>query len=192
MLAHEVDEVAVYAAVGREFGMEGGGEDVSLLDEDGEAVALGEDLDAGTGLYYARGADVDELHGAAFKFRGGGFDRAVDLASVGVPLDGGVEDGEALLRGIGHFVGEKNAAGAGAEGGACANEGLQTAEEAVALKEFEEGGGFSAGDDESVDAFELLGLADEDRIGTGFAEGGGVGFEVALDGENADFGYVDR
>ena len=68
----------------------------------------------------------------------------------------------------------------------------RAAEEAVALEKFEEGGGFAAGDDESVDAVELLGLADEDRFGTGFAQGGGVGFVVALDGENADFGYVDR
>ena len=52
---HEIDEMAMYAAVGGEFGMEGGGEDVSLLDEDGEAVALGEDLDAGP-VFTMRGA----------------------------------------------------------------------------------------------------------------------------------------
>ena len=97
VLAHEIDEVAVHAAVGRKLGMEGGGEDVSLLDEDRKTVALGEDADAGPGLHDARGADVDELHGAAFEFRGGGFDCAVDLASVGIALDGCVEDGEALL-----------------------------------------------------------------------------------------------
>ena len=97
VLAYEIDEMAVHAAVGGELGMESGGEDVSLLDQDGEAVALGEDVDTGSGLHDTRGADVDELHGAAFEFCRRGFDGAVDLASIGVALDRCVEDGEALL-----------------------------------------------------------------------------------------------
>ena len=72
------------------------------------------------------------------------------------------------------------------------DEGLKAAEEAVSLEEFEKGGRFAAGDDESVDAVELLGLADEDRFGSGFTQGGGVRLEVALDGEDTYFWYVDR
>ena len=84
------------------------------------------------------------------------------------------------------FFGEQNAAGAGAEGGLGADEVLQGGEEAVALEKLEEGGGFAAGDDEAVDVGEFFGLADEDRLGSGFAQGCGVGFVVALDGEDAD------
>ena len=66
--AYQIDEMAVDAAVGGELGMESGGEDVSLLDEDGEAVALGEDVDAGSGLHDARGADVDHFQGPPSSF----------------------------------------------------------------------------------------------------------------------------
>ena len=192
VLAYEIDEMAVHTAVGGELGMESGGEDVSLLDQDGEAVALGEDVDTGSGLHDARGTNVDELHGAAFELCWRSLNGAVDLASVGVAFDGDVEDGEALLRRIRHFFGEEDTAGAGAEGGACANEGLKAAEESVSLEEFEKGGRFAAGDDESVDAVELLGLADEDRFGAGFAQRRGMSIEVALDGEDTYLGYVDR
>ena len=68
LLAHEIDEAAVDTTVGGEFGMEGGGEDMSLLDEDRETVALGEDFDGGAGLHDAWGADVDEFHRAAGEF----------------------------------------------------------------------------------------------------------------------------
>ena len=168
--------------------MEGGGEDVSLLDEDGEAGALGEDGDAGSGLHDAGSADVDELERAAEKFGVGDLDGAVDLASVGIALDGGVEDSEAGLRGVGDFFCEEDAASAGSEGGPGGDERLQRAEEAVTLEEFEERRGFAAWDDEAVDVVELLRLADEDWGGSRFAKSGGVGVEVALDGEDADEG----
>ena len=192
VLAYEIDEMAVHAAVGGELGMESGGEDVSLLDQDGEAVALGEDVDTGSGLHDTRGADVDKFHGAAFEFCWRSLNGAVDLASVGVALDGGIEDGEALLRRVGDFFSKKDASGAGAERGACADKGLKAAEEAVSLEEFEKGGGFAAGDDESVDAVELLGLADKNWFGSGFTQGRGVRLEVALDGEDTYLGYVGR
>ena len=53
-------------------------------------------------------------------------------------------------------------------------------------RNFRNGGGFAAGDDEAVDSGELLGFADEDGVGTGFAQGLGVGVVIALDGEDAD------
>src|SRR5690348_4845233 len=56
---HHVDEVAMDAAVGGELGMEGGGEQMALADEDRKTVALGEDLNFATDLLNARRADVD-------------------------------------------------------------------------------------------------------------------------------------
>ena len=142
--------------------------------------------DAVAGFHDAGGADEDHFERAAGELRFAGLDGGVDLAAVGVALDGGVEDAEALLRRVRDFGGEQDASGAGAEGGLGADEVLEGGEEAVALEKFEEGGGFAAGDDEAVDCGELLGFADEDGLGAGFAQGLGVGVVVALEGEDAD------
>ena len=88
--------------------------------------------------------------------------------------------------GFSTFFGEEDGAGAGAEGWGGLDEGLEGVEEAAALEEFEEGGGFAAGDDEAVEVGEFGRSADELRVD---AEGGecfGVGFECALQGEDAD------
>lgn len=166
--------------------MEGGGEDILLADEGRKAVALGEDFDFGAGADDARGADVDHFERAAFELRGRGGDGAVVLASVGVALDGCVEDGEAFLRGIADFFGQKDASGAGAEGRLLADEALEGVEETVAGEESEEGGRFAAGNDEAVDVCQFFRLADEDGFGSGVAEGGGVSVEIALNGEDSD------
>ena len=168
--------------------MEGGGHEVALLDEDREAIAFGEDFDAGAGFGDAGRANVDHFERTAGELRVGGLDGGVDLAAVGVALDSGVQDAEALWRGMGDLVGEQDAAGAGAEGGLVLDEGAERGEEAVTFQEFEEGCGFTAGNDEAIDCAELFGFADEDGLGSGFAEGLGVGIVVALDGENADAG----
>ena len=67
--ADEVNEALVDAAVGGEFGVEGGGHDVALFDEDGEAVAFGEDFDAVAGFHDTWGANVNHLERAAGELR---------------------------------------------------------------------------------------------------------------------------
>ena len=188
VLAHDVDEAAVYAAIRGELRMEGGGEDVSLLDEDGEAGALGEDVDAGSGLHDAGSADVDELERAAGEFGVGDLDGAVDLASVGIALDRGIKHAKAGLGGVRNLFCKQDAASTGSEGGLAFDEFLERAEKAVALEKFQEGGGFTAGDDEAIDFGKLLGLTDENRFCSGVAEGCGMSVEIALDGEDADEG----
>jgi hypothetical protein len=130
-------------------------------------------------------ANVNHLERAAGELRVAGLDGGVDLAAVGVAFDGGVQDAKALLRRVRDFGGEEDASGAGAEGGLGADEVLEGGEEAVAFQKSEEGGGFAAGDDEAVDGGELFGFADQDGVGSGFAEGLGVGVVIALDGEYA-------
>ena len=117
---------------------------------------------------------------------GGGEDGGVDLASVGVALDGDVEHGEGFLRGAFYVFCQEDRAGAGAEGGGGFDEGLESVEEASALEEFEEGGGLAAGDDEAVEIVEFGWGADELRGDAEGCKGFGVGFECALQGKDAD------
>src|SRR5277367_2509693 len=143
--------------------MEGGGEEVAFADEDRESVAGGEGFDIGAGAGDARGADEDHLERAAFEFCRRGEDGGVDLAAVGVALDGDIEGGEGGLRGVFYVFGEEDRAGAGAEGWCGFNEGFERIEEAVTLEALQKGGGFAAGDDEAVEIYEFGWGADELR-----------------------------
>jgi len=183
-----LDEKQVDAAVAGELGMEGGGQDTALANKDGEAVALGEYLDAGADFDDARGADEDHLQRASGQSCFGGNNGGVDLAAVGVALDDGIEDAEAALRRVQDFAGQENGARAGAEDGLFGAELLQGFKEAVLGEKFEHGGGFAAGQHEAIKAGELSGLADLDGRGAGLGECFGMAGEVALDGEYADDG----
>jgi hypothetical protein len=174
------------AAILRKLRMECGCKNMLLADENREAVALGEDFDTRARFYDPWGADVDHLQRAAVQFRFTFDDGAVDLASVGVAFDGGVEHGKALLRRVADFFCQQDASGAGAEGRLRFYEGLQRIEEAVAGEEFQECGRFAAGDDEAVNVDQLLRLAYEDGFGSGVAQCCGVGIEIALNGEDTD------
>ena len=180
------------AGVAAEFGMEGGGEEMALADEDREAVAGGEGFYVGAGAGDAGGADEDHLQWSAFEFGRGGEDGGVDLAAVGVALYCDVHGREGGLRGLLDVFGEEDGAGAGAEGGGVLDEGGEDVEELVALKEFEHGGGLAAGDDEAVDGWlaveggEFAGGADELGRDTEGLQGFGVGLVGALQGEDAD------
>jgi hypothetical protein len=188
----QVEEELVNAEVVTKFRMEGGGEEMALTDQDGEVVAGGEGLDLGPGAGDARGADEDHLEGGAGEFGGGGEDGGVDLAAVGVAFNGDVEGGEGDLRGILYVVREQDCARAGAEGGEGADQGSEGFEEAVALQEFEHGGGLAAGDDEAVYAGgsfggeELVRCADEAGGHIEGSEGFGVGFVGSLEGQDAN------
>jgi hypothetical protein len=58
----------------------------------------------------------------------------------------------------------------------------------VLFKEAQHGGGFAAGQDETVEAGKLVGLADFDGICAGFGKRLSVRRIVALDGEDSDAG----
>ena len=174
--------------------MEGGGEDVAFTDEDRKVVAGGESFDLRAGVSDAGGTYEDHLEWAAGEFCRLGEDGGVDLAAVGVALDGDVKDSEGFLRRVQHVSCQENCSGAGAEGWRGCDEGFEGSEEAVALEEFEEGSGFAAGDDEAVQIDEFGWGADEFCRRAESSEGFGVGFECALEGEDAYremfFGHV--
>jgi hypothetical protein len=184
--ANEIKEELVDTGVGAEFGVEGGGEQVALADENREAVAGGEGFDLWAGMRDARGADEDHLQRAAWEFGGGGEDSGVDLAAVGVALNGDVECGEGSLRGVLHVFCEEDCARAGTEGWRRFDEGLEGVEKAIALEEFEERGGLAARDDEAVEAGQLGRGADQLRRYAKGSERVGVGFECALQSEHTD------
>ena len=86
------------------------------------------------------------------------------------------------------LCGEENGAGAGAKDGAAfAGEIADGVVETFFLEELELRGAFAAGEDEAVAALEIGDGADFDGFRAEFVEHGGVGVEVALDGEDADF-----
>ena len=86
----KVQEELVDAEIVAEFGVEGRGQNVALADEDGEVFAGGEDFDLGTCARDAGCADEDHLELRAGERGGLGEDGGVDLAAVGVALDGDV------------------------------------------------------------------------------------------------------
>ena len=162
--------------------MEGGGHDIALANQGWEAFAPGQDLDAGPGLDDARCANEDHLQRTAGERSLDGDDGRVDLATVGVALDRGIEDAEGALGRVKNFLRQQDSSRAGAEDGLFAAEILQGLEETVPVEEAEHGGGFAAGQDEAVQAGQLLRLADLDGICAGLGEGLRVAGEVALDG----------
>jgi len=166
--------------------MEGGSHEFSLADEHWEIVAAGEYLDIRTGFHNAGSADEDHFKWFAGKGRGRDENAGVDLAAVGIAFDDCVECAQAALRGVADVAGKQDGTGAGAEGGFGVGEGLEGVEEVTSVEEFEDGGGFAAGENEAVELVEFIGIADFDRVGAGLSEGSGVGGEVALNGEDAD------
>ncbi len=177
----EGEEELVDAGVGGEFGVEGGGEEMALADENGGGIAGGEDLDGGAGFGDAGGADEDHFKRRAGQGSGGEEDGGVDLAAVGVALDGDVEDAERGLGRVADVAREQDDAGAGAEGGGLADKGVEDVEEAVALQVAQEGGGLAAGEDEAVEVCELGGAADKRGLGPGGDEGLGVSLVGSLE-----------
>jgi hypothetical protein len=182
--ADEVQEELVDAEVGAEFGVEGGGEEMAFADQDGKAVTAGQGFNLRAGVGDARGADEDHLERAALECCRDGEDAGVDLAAVGVALDRDVEGGEGFLCGAFYVLCEQDRARTSAEGWRGFNEGLESVEEAIALEEFEEGGGLASRDDEAVDIGEFVQSADQLRRYGESSERFGVGLECSLQGEH--------
>src|SRR5688572_11515665 len=159
--------------------MEGSGHDVSLTDEDRVVSVAGEDFDAWAGALDAGCADENHLDGSELGIGRG--DEAVELAAVGVASDGDVEGGKRGLWRIRDLLCQQDGAGAGTESRLGADELAQAVEKAAFFQEIQESRGLAAGDDEGVQRFELLGLADVADLGAELAQAAAVSFIVALD-----------
>lgn len=168
--------------------MECRGHQISLPHQHRVTIAAGEDLDFGSGLDDAGGADEDHLQRIARQGSRRSKDGGVDLASVGVALHHGIEQAERALRGVLDIARQQNCTGASAEDGLLSGEVAQFVEEMPALEELEHGSGFAAGQDQAVQLIQLLRVADFNRVGSGVGERGGVGGVVSLNGQHADAG----
>jgi len=186
-LGGEVQEMLVDGGVGGEFGVESGGEDVAVLDEDGFALMLCKDGDAGANFFEDGAADEDHFERIFFERAGAEEDVARELAAVAVAKNGDVEEFQGILSGIVDVRSEKNRAGTSAEDGVLFGEFADGGVETFFLEELELRGAFAAGEDEAVATLEVGDGADFDGVGAELMEHGGVGCEVALNGENADF-----
>ena len=157
----DVEEEFVDARVARQLRMEGGSEEVALADENRCSIACRQSLDARAGAGDAWGADEDHLDRVAGDGSRFDDDGRVNLTSVGVALHGDVKGREGGLRGVQDFVGQQDDPGTGAEGRRRADEVVEDGEEAIAFEMLEEGCRLTAGDDEAVEAFQLVWTADE-------------------------------
>ena len=112
---------------------------------------------------------------------------AVALAPVAVALDGDVHGGEAALPRVEDLGGQQDRPGAGAEDRAAGGgEGAQGLPEPEGVHQLDEGGALAPGDDEGVEARQLIHLAHRRAAGAQAAQDPRVGLEVALQGQNAD------
>lgn len=184
----QFEKMLVDGGVGGEFGMEGGREDFAVFDESGLAIKFCEDGDARSDFFDDGAANEDHFERIFFERARTEEDVAGELAPVAVAKDGHVEEFEGILGRIFHFRGQKNRAGAGAENSvAVRGEFADGVVETLFLEELELRGAFAAGENKAVAAVEIRDGADFDGGGTERVEHGGVGLEITLDGEDADF-----
>ena len=183
---HRIYEEFVHPAVRGQFGVEGSGEQVSLANQDGRAIAASQNLDLAADLGDARSADEDHLQWTAGKRGGLGQDSGVDLASVGIALHNGIQDAEAALRGVPDLAGQQNGSRTGPEYGLLPAKLKKGFKEPAALEELEHGGRFAARKNEAIKPGKLFGVADLDGLGAGICERPGVGGVIPLKGEYAD------
>jgi hypothetical protein len=174
------------AAVGRELWVKRRREQMALPDEDRRTIAAGQDFNAGAGFYDLRGANEDHLERATGEGGFGGQNGRIDLAAVGVALEGCVEQAKRALGRVDDIAREQDCSGAGAERGLLLAELLKGLKEAELLEEAEYCGRFAAGQDQPVQASELIGLSNFAWLGAGFGEGVSVSGVIALDGEDTD------
>jgi len=180
----QIEKGLVDASVVGEFGVEGGGHGSSLADRDGIGAFRSEDFDAFADVLDFGGADKDHFQRRTAEKTFA--DRAVDLAAIGIAADPDIDGSQAFLLRVLYLAGQKNRACTGAKGRLEVYE-LPELIESFFAEKLEEGTGFAAGDDETVDGIELLGLFDEDNFGTEFLEAAAVGVEIALQGQDSDF-----
>ena len=173
--------------VAGEFGMEGGGKDVAILNEDGLAIVFGEDGDSLPDCFDDGSADEDHLEWFFGECGRTGEYIASELAAVAVAENGHIKELQGILRGILDMSGEENRSGAGAEDGVFFRELADGVEEAFFLEELQLSGGFPAGENQAIAGVEVGYGTHFDRVSAEFAKASGVGFEITLHSEDADF-----
>ena len=169
----------------REFRVKSRGENSLIPDEHRVIPFPRQYFDAGAQRLKSRGANKNHFQRITAEFCRLGDNMAVELAAVGVAANADVEYAQSLLRRIENIAGKQNGAGAGAKGRLSLDEITQLLKPIFA-EQFEECGGFAAGDDQRGDLVELLRLLDEHHLRSEFFETSAVSVEIALQRENSD------
>ena len=172
--------------------MESGGQDVALSDQRREAIAPRQNLDAGAGLYDAWSADADHLERPSGEGAFRGHDSRVDLAAIGVALNHGIKQPKRALWRIEDLPRQQNYARAGSKDGFGAAKLLQSFKKTVFFQESQHSGGLATGQDEAIEAGQLLRLAHFDGLRVSLGESLRVAGIVALNGQDADLRAVGQ
>src|SRR5829696_5172140 len=163
--------------------MERRDDETSLAERNRLAVERGEDLDVRAGLAHPRRADEDAAQRLLVARELEVSLEACDLAAVRIAVHGDVHEPEMLPV-------EDDHPGARPEDGSL--ESPNCLVEPVEPHQTHERRRFATWHDEAVQAFELVGLADFDRVRTEPAQHLDVLPEVALDRQNPDLHGVNR
>jgi hypothetical protein len=182
------EEVLVDGEIVGEFGMKSGGEQIVFLNQRRLAGMARENGNAGTDAFDNGATDENHFEGILFQSARAEENIAGKLAAVAVAEDGHVEKAERGLRRIVDVAGEEDCACTSAEDGVTgAGEFPDGVVQAFFAEELELRGGLATGKDQAVAGFEIVDGADLDSFGAEGLQSGGVGGEVTLNSENADF-----
>src|SRR5208282_1013831 len=141
-------------------------------------------FDAFANAFDFRSADEDHFDGTVKKSAFA--DGAVDLPSVSIAAHGDVERAQAGLLWILYFCRQQDASRARAKRRLRSHE-IPQLRESVFTEQLEKCSRLAPGDNEAVDAIQLLRLFDQDNFGAQFLETAAVRVEIALECEDSDF-----
>src|SRR5215218_1107299 len=176
-LLHQLQEPLVHAGVVGQLRMERRYEKAPFTHQYRLAVQLGEHLDLGPGLAHTRRTDEDTAQRLVLPFELEIGLEARDLSAVGVPVDGDVHEAEVLAV-------EDDHPRAGTEHRP--TKPAQRVVQAVQPHEAHERRRLAAGNDQPIEAFELLRLPHLDRLDAQPAKHLRVLPEISLHSKNAD------
>ncbi len=185
-----INKKLVNAPVVRELRMKGRCEKIPLTDEYREPFAPGEDLDAGTDSCQTGSTNEYHFERTTGKRSGLGEDGGINLPTVSVAFDDGIEQTQGQLRWMKDLAGDQYCACTGAEHRACRRKFFERLEEPPTLEEFQHGGGFTARQDESIQGrtvqAEVFWILHQRRDRTGFNECVSMSSVVALNSQDTD------
>ena len=187
-VSRQLQEMLMNGGVGREFGMESGGEDLAFFHESGLAIEFGEDCDVRGDFFDDWSANEDHFERIFLERAGTEEDVAGELAAVTIAENRHVQEFEGILRGIFHARSKEDSAGTSAEDGA-AFSGIfaDCVIETFFLEELNLRGAFAARENKTTAAVEVSDGTDLNGFYAELLEHGGVRLEITLYRENADF-----
>jgi hypothetical protein len=178
----QIHKGSMDSKVSGQFWMKRGCHRIPLSNEAGQTVTPGEDLNPGSRLNDARGTDIDHFQRPT---RQGGFtgqNCRVNLSPKCVSLNNDVEDTEASLGGIADLAGEQDSSCASPENRALTTETLQIVKESMPIQKLEHRCGLAAGEDQSIETRQLIGLANFNGSGASLSDRRRVSRIVPLNG----------